>query len=365
MNGTRHVRIAVDAMGSDVGPEVVVEGAALAAHEAGDRLQVVLVGDDAPIWRALAEQEQEVLPIFVVHASQYVEMGEKAPRTFRNKPQSSIAVCADLVRHGRADALVSTGNTGAVVTTALLSLGRMSGIKRPAIASMFPTRGGPCVILDVGANADVRPLHLYQFAVMGRLYAQLVLGIATPRVGLLNIGEEPTKGNALTQSAHRLLADAAGELNFVGNVEGRDIFDGKADVVVCDGFTGNVILKLAESILTVGGGMIRQVVRRRWSTTLGALLMKPALADMKRRMDYQTYGGALLLGTRGICVIGHGRSSARAIANAIAVAARSVRSGLEDAISRAVEGEGAARMQVVASGEPDGKTACIAPGARV
>ncbi len=365
MSAARSVRVALDAMGSDIGPQVVVAGAAIAASQAGDRLQVVLVGDEGPIWAALSDLGAETLPIFVVHASQQVEMGEKAPQTFRSKPQSSIAVCADLVRRGRADALVSTGNTGAVVTTALLSLGRLSGIKRPAIASMFPTRGGPCVILDVGANADVRPLHLYQFAMMGRLYAQLVLDIAEPRVGLLNIGEEPTKGNALTQAAHRLLADAGGELNFAGNVEGRDIFDGKADVVVCDGFTGNVILKLAESILTVGGGMIRQEVRRRWSTTLGALLMKPALADMKRRMDYETYGGALLLGTRGICVIGHGRSSARAIANAIAVAARSVRSGLEDAIGRAVEAQGAAHLQVVAGGEAAGKTACIAPGPRV
>jgi len=350
MNAARSVRIAVDAMGSDVGPQIVAEGAAIAASQAGDRLQIVLVGDEAPIWSALADLEPDALPLFVVHASQHVEMGEKAPQTFRRKPQSSIAVCADLVRRGRADALVSTGNTGAVVTTALLSLGRLSGIKRPAIASMFPTRSGPCVILDVGANADVRPLHLYQFAVMGRLYAQLVLGIDEPRVGLLNIGEEPTKGNALTQAAHSLLADAGGGLNFVGNVEGRDIFDGKADVVVCDGFTGNVILKLAESILTVGGGMIRQAVRRRWSTALGGLLIKPALVDLMRHLDYETYGGALLLGTRGICVIGHGRSSALAIANAIAVAARSVRSGLEDAIGQAVELEGATRPQVVAGG---------------
>jgi phosphate acyltransferase len=351
MNGTRSVRVAVDAMGSDEGPQVVVAGAVMAARESGDRVQVVLVGDESPIWSALTDQLPGALPIFVVHAPQQVEMGEKAPQTYRSKPQSSIAVCADLVHRGRADALVSTGNTGAVVTTALLTLGRMSGIKRPAIASMFPTRGGPCVILDVGANADVRPLHLYQFAVMGRLYAQLVLGIEAPRVGLLNIGEEPTKGNALTQSAHRLLADAADGLNFVGNVEGRDIFDGKADVVVCDGFTGNVILKLAESILTVGGGMISQAVRRRWSTTLGALLIKPALVDLKRHMDYETYGGALLLGTRGICVIGHGRSSARAIANAIAVAARSVRSELEEAINRAVEAEGATQLQVLAGAE--------------
>lgn len=356
MNASRHVRVAVDAMGSDEGPEVVVAGAVVAARERGDRLQIVLVGDEAPVWAALDAESASGLPIFVVHASQQVEMGEKAPQTFRSKPHSSIAVCADLVRRGRVDAMISTGNTGAVVTTALLSLGRMHGIKRPAIASMFPTRGGPCVILDVGANADVRPLHLYQFAVMGRLYAQRVLEIASPRVGLLNIGEEPSKGNALTQAAHQLLAGARDGLNFVGNVEGRDIFDGKADVVVCDGFTGNVVLKMAESILTVGGSMVRQEVRRRWLTSIGGLLMKPALADLKRRLNYETYGGALLLGTRGICVIGHGRSSPRAIANAIDVGARSVRSRLEEAIGQAIEAEGAP-LRVVAPVQAAGSAA--------
>ncbi len=350
MNGSPRVRVAVDAMGSDDGPEVVVAGAVVAARELGDRLQIVLVGDEAPVWAALETAAPAALPIFVVHAAQQVEMGEKAPQAYRSKPQSSIAVCADLLRRGRVDALVSTGNTGAVVTTALLSLGRMHGIKRPAIASIFPTRVGPCVILDVGANADVRPLHLYQFAVMGRLYAQRVLGIESPRVGLLNIGEEPTKGNALAQAAHQLLAGSRAELNFVGNVEGRDIFEGKADVVVCDGFTGNVILKLAESILTVGGQIVKEEVRRRWLTVVGALLMKPALAEMKHRMNYETYGGALLLGTRGICVIGHGRSSPRAIARAIDVAARSVRSRLEDAISQAVEARAAAPLEIVAGG---------------
>ena len=351
MNGSPRVRVAVDAMGSDDGPEVVVAGVVVAARELGDRLQIVLVGDEAPVWAALGREAPAALPIFVVHAPQQVEMGEKAPQTFRSKPQSSIAVCADLLRRGRVDALVSTGNTGAVVTTALLSLGRMHGIKRPGLASMFPTRGGPCVILDVGANADVRPLHLYQFAVMGRLYAQRVLGIESPRVGLLNIGEEPGKGNALTQAAHQLLAGARAELNFVGNVEGRDLFDGKADVVVCDGFTGNVILKLAESILTVGGRMIKEEVRRRWLTTVGALLMKPALADIKHRLNYESYGGALLLGTRGICVIGHGSSSPRAIATAIDVAARSVRGRLEDAIGQAIEARVATPLEVATGGD--------------
>ncbi len=351
MNDQRTIRIALDAMGSDVGPDVVVQGAVAAARHMGDRLQIILVGDERPIWRALEKEDAGLLPIFVVHAPQRVEMGEKAQRAFRTKPNSSIAVCADLVRSGRAEALVSAGNTGAVVTTSLLSLGRMRGIKRPAIASMFPTSEGPCVILDVGANADVRPIHLFQFAVMGRMYAHLVLGIDNPRVGLLNIGEEPGKGNALSQAAHRMLADARDELHFIGNVEGRDIFEGRADVVVCDGFTGNVILKLAESIVSVGSRMIRREMRRQWPAMAGALLMKPTLRGLMHRLNYEEYGGALLLGTRGICVIGHGRSTARAIRNAVAVASRSVRSGLEAAITRAVESTSAPPLKAAVGGD--------------
>jgi glycerol-3-phosphate acyltransferase PlsX len=212
----------------------------------------------------------------------------------------------------------------------------MRGIQRPAIASMVPTAQGLCVMLDVGANADCKPLHLYQFALMGQIYARLVLKIAQPRVGLLNIGEEASKGNALAQGAHRLLAQAPESLGFIGNVEGRDIFEGKADVVVCDGFTGNVILKLAEGIASFGAGVVREEIRRGTGVKLGALLMRPALRRLKRRLNYEEYGGALLLGTRGVCVIGHGRSSARALRNAIEVAARSIRSDLEQAIWRAV-----------------------------
>lgn len=335
----RRVRVAVDAMGGDVGPEVVVRGAIAATRAVGNALEVILVGDEPAIWDALRSEVASPLPLFVAHARGIVEMGEKAREALRSKPNSSIAICTNLVRTGRAEALVSMGNTGAVVTTSLLNLGRMQGIKRPAIASMLPTALGSCIILDVGANADSKPLHLYQFALMGRMYAKLVLGIANPRVGLLNIGEEPSKGNALTQAAHQLLARSRERLNFVGNVEGRDIFEGKADVVVCDGFTGNVILKLAESITTVGGRMVKQEIRRRWLAMFGALLMRPAISGLRESLDYEAYGGALLLGTRGVCVIGHGRSSSRAICKAIEVAARSIRSNLEEAIHQVVEAE--------------------------
>lgn len=331
------VRIAVDAMGSDSGPEVVVRGAVSAARAAGDDLDVILVGNEGAIWDVLEGARARALPIFVSHAGQQVEMGEKAPRAFRRKRDSSIAVCAALVRAGRADALVSAGNTAAVVTTVLLSLGRTRGVARPAIATVMPTPQGPCVILDVGANADCKPSHLYQFAQMGRIYAERALGISAPRVGLLNIGQEPGKGNAVTQAAYQLLDASRERLGFIGNVEGRDIFAGRADVVVCDGFTGNVVLKLIESIAGAARRMFREEIKRNPLYGIGALLMRPAVAGVVNRMNYEEHGGALLLGTRGVSVIGHGHSSPRAIRNAILMAARSVRGDLEAAVLAAME----------------------------
>ena len=336
-HGKRRVRIAVDAMGGDSGPRVVVAGAAEAVRRQPEQLEILLVGDEPLVWEALREAAPEPLPLYVAHAPAAVAMGEKAERAFRRKPDSSIAVCATLVKEGRADALVSMGNTGAVVTTSLLSMGRMRGIKRPAIASVVPTAVGSCVILDVGANADCKPLHLYQFALMGRIYAQLVLGVEHPRVGLLNIGEEPSKGNALSQAAYQLMDQSRDELGFIGNVEGRDVFGGGTDVVVCDGFTGNVILKFIESIVSVGGQIIKKEIRAHLPAMAGALLMRPAIKGIKQRLNYEEYGGALLLGTRGVCVIGHGRSSSRAIQRAIEVAARTIRGNLEDAIVRVIE----------------------------
>lgn len=332
-------RIAVDAMGGDHGPAVVVRGAVEALLARDDEFEILLVGDERRIWAELAALDPGPLPLFVVHAHEEIEMGEKAPRALREKRGSSIAVCSALVNAGRAQALVSAGNTGAVVATSLLDLGRIPGIHRPAIATMIPTQQGQCVILDVGANADCKPFHLYQFAHMGRAYAQLLLGIESPRVGLLNIGEEPTKGSALAQAAYQLLDRAGSELNFVGNVEGRDILGGKADVVVCDGFTGNVILKLAGSLAGFGSRLLAREVRRNPYLLLGALMMKPALAGFKKRLNYEEYGGALLLGTRGISVICHGKSSPRAMSNAVRVALRSVRRDLEGEISRSLEGQ--------------------------
>lgn len=332
----RRTRIAVDAMGSDTGPSVIVRGAIEALEAAGQELCILLVGDEPAIWHELRAQGAGPLPLFVIHARQQVEMGEQARRAFRDKPESSIAVCVGLVREGRADAMVSTGNTGAVVTTALLNLGRMRGVERPAIATIIPTAQGRCVVLDGGANADCRPSHLYQFAHMGRIYAEHALGVPNPRVGLLNIGEEPCKGNAVTQAAYQLLDSARDSVNFIGNVEGRDILAGRADVVVCDGFTGNVILKLAESLASVGKQMISEEVKRNPFYSLAALAMKPVFSGVARRMNYEEYGGALLLGTRGVCVIGHGRSTPRAIRNAILTGLRSARTNPESLLWQAL-----------------------------
>jgi len=350
MTGRRRIRIAVDAMGGDAGPSVIIRGAIEALRDAADPFEVLLVGDEPTIWRVLGDLGARGLPLFVVHAPEQVDMGEKAPRALRGKRASSIAICAALVGGGRAEALLSAGNTGAVVATSLLHLGRMPGILRPAIATLVPTSRGQCVILDVGANADCKPIHLYQFAHMGRIYANLVMGIAEPRVGLLNIGEEPTKGSALAQAAYQLMDQSRAALNFVGNVEGRDIFAGSAEVVVCDGFTGNVILKLAGSLAEIGSRMIRQEVNRSAPIRLGALLMKPALAGMKRRFNYEEYGGALLLGTRGVSVICHGRSSPRAIGNAIRMAVRTIRGDLEGAISRVLAAQDSSASLVVVGG---------------
>jgi glycerol-3-phosphate acyltransferase PlsX len=339
----RRVRIAVDAMGGDFGPEVIIRGAVEALRSGDGNFEILLAGDEPAVWEILARLNPGALPIFSVHAEERVEMEEKAPKALRGKPRSSIAVCTSLVGRQRAEALVSAGNTGAVVAASLLNLGRMPGIQRPAIATTIPTPQGQCVMLDVGANADCKPLHLFQFAHMGRIFANLVLGIDKPRVGLLNIGEEPGKGSALAQASHQLLAADRDRLNFVGNVEGRDIFAGRADVVVCDGFTGNVILKLAGSIEAVGTQMASHAMKRSPLVRLGALLMKPALADLKRRFNYEEYGGALLLGTRGTSVICHGRSSPRAIRNAI----RATRGDLEGTIARVLTQQDSATLSMV------------------
>ncbi|MGH7363188.1 MAG: phosphate acyltransferase PlsX [Candidatus Methylomirabilales bacterium] len=323
------VCVALDAMGGDAGPAVNVEGAVAAARELG--LGVILVGVQEEIRRHLDRHDLRGLPIKVRHASEVVEMEESPSTALRKKKDSSIRVAVDLVRSGDADAVVSAGNTGAVMAITLVVLGPLAGVERPAIAAALPTLAGHAILLDVGANVDCKPRHLVQFAIMGNVYARQVLGKARPRVGLLSIGEEETKGNELTKEAFRALEEEPG-IEFIGNVEGVDVFKGYADVVVCDGFTGNVALKIGESVAETIMALVREEVTADLRSRAGALLLKPAFRRLQRRLDYSEVGGAPLLGVNGITIISHGRSSAKAIRNALRVAGDCVKSRVLDNI---------------------------------
>jgi glycerol-3-phosphate acyltransferase PlsX len=307
--------IAVDAMGGDFAPRAAVQGAFLAAVE--DGVEVLLVGDRERVGQELDRIGVARDRLELVHAEEVVGMDEAAT-VVRKKRRSSLAVCAELVRDGRAEAMVTAGNTGAAMVAAKLVIGALAGVDRPALAAVFPNRRGRTVVLDVGANVDSRPEHLCQFAVMGHFYAQEVIGTTRPRIGLLSVGEEFQKGSEVTRDAHRAL-DGLG-LNFVGNVEGRDVFNGRADVVVCDGFVGNVLLKSSEAMAELVVGMVREELLRTGRTRLGGWLVRPAFANFKRRTDYTEYGAVPLLGVAGGCFIGHGRSNAKALRNAILAA---------------------------------------------
>jgi glycerol-3-phosphate acyltransferase PlsX len=315
------MRITVDAMGGDNAPRAIVEGAFLSVQET-DGLEVALVGPES----VLREEVRRLGPgsgkLEIVDAPDQIAMHEAPAQAVKRKPSSSIVVGMRMQREGKAQAMVSAGNTGAVVAASLLHLGRLPGVSRPAIAAVVPNAAGGSLLLDVGANAQCKPLHLYQFAVMGELYARLLLGRETPRVGLLNVGEESSKGNDMVLEAHRLLSTSS--LNFVGNVEGRGIFEGGVDVIVCDGFVGNVILKFGESVV----GFLVSVMRRELGGStrgrLGAHLLRPVFRHVQRELDYSEYGGAPLLGVNGTCIIAHGISNAKAIKNAIVAAGRLV-----------------------------------------
>jgi glycerol-3-phosphate acyltransferase PlsX len=315
--------IAVDAMGGDFAPRAAVQGAFLAAAE--DGVPVLLVGDRERLGAELDRIGLARDRIEVVHAEETVAMDE-APTSVRRKRRSSLAVCAQLVHDGRAEAMVTAGNTGAAMVAAKLFMGAVPGVDRPALAAVFPNRRGRTLVLDVGANVDSRPEHLRQFAVMGHFYAQEVIGTTRPRIGLLSVGEEFAKGNDVTRDAYRSLA--ATGLNFVGNVEGRDVFNGRVDVVVCDGFVGNVLLKSSEAMAELVVGMVREELMRTSRTRFGGWLVRPAFANFKRRTDYTEYGAVPLLGVGGGCFIGHGRSSAKAMRNAILSAAEFSRADL-------------------------------------
>ena len=308
------LRIAVDAMGGDFAPTAAITGAYRAAVE--DGIAILLVGDEAVIAPKLADLGPESQSIEVVHAAESVGMDEPATTPIRKKPQSSIRICGELVREGRAQAMVTAGNTGATLIVAKMIIGAIEGVDRPALAAVLPNARGRTVLLDVGANIDSKPSHLRQFAVMGSFFAQEILGTETPRVGLMSIGEEESKGTDLTRTVFQEMQKTS-RFDFVGNVEGRDVFNGSVDVVVCDGFVGNAILKSAESMARMVATMIRQEIGTSWRNRLGYALARPALDNFARRVDYREYGGAPLLGIEGGCFIGHGRSNPKAIRNSI------------------------------------------------
>jgi phosphate acyltransferase len=305
--------IAVDAMGGDHAPRSAVEGAVCAARREG--VGVLLVGDERTVERELAVIGRGNADVEVVHAEQVVTMADPATAPIRQKKLSSLRICADLVASGRARAMVTAGNTGAAMIVAKMVIGTIPGVDRPALAAVVPNDGGRTVLLDVGANVDTKPSQLREFAVMGHFYAQEVLGRPSPRVGLLSIGEEEGKGTDRTREVFKVLKTTG--LNFVGNVEGRDVFNGTTDVVVCDGFVGNVLLKGAEALALLLGRMLREELANDARTRLGYLMARPAFDALRRRTDYREYGAAPLLGVDAGCFIGHGRSNARAIESSI------------------------------------------------
>lgn len=312
--------IAIDAMGGDLAPQPVVDGALAAARHFD--LGVRLVGPHERLEAELARHpDADRARVAVVDAPDVVGMGEAPASALRRKPQASIRVAADLVASGQAAALFSAGNTGATVMAAHAAFGLLPGVGRPALAATVPTRtGAPAALLDVGASVECRPAHLVQFAIMGSVYARLAFGLDRPRVGLLSIGEEATKGNELTREAHQLLK--ATPLAFIGNVEARDVYSGRADVIVCDGFTGNVALKVSEGLAEVMEALLADELTSTVTARVGSLITRRALRRFKRRVDYSEYGGAPLVGVAGGVIVGHGRSSAKAVRNAVAMAYR-------------------------------------------
>ncbi len=329
------MRIALDAMGGDLGPELPIRGA-LAAITDRDDLEVVLLGPRDLLERQIAEiagsDSRVSLRLGVEHAPETVSMDESPVEAVRKKKNSTIMVGFDLVRNGAADAVVSAGNSGATMAAAIRKLGRLPGISRPGITSFFPTLKKPVMIMDIGANVDCRPKHLLQFAIMASSCSRLLCHIDSPRVGLLSIGEETGKGNALVKETHALLS--ASGMNFIGNVEGRDVYRGDVDVIVCDGFVGNISLKISEGLAEAAMQMLKTEIMKTLRAKIGYLLIRKAFRSFRKRVDYAEYGGAPLLGINGTGIICHGTSNAVALRNAIYVAADMVRHQVNESIIR-------------------------------
>jgi glycerol-3-phosphate acyltransferase PlsX len=329
------MKIIVDAMGGDHAPRVVVEGAVAAVKEYN--AEVVLVGDEPQIKELLKKYNYSGGRISIYHTEEVIEMYEAAATSVRRKRKSSIVVGLNLVKEGVGGAFFSAGNTGAVVCAATLGLGLLPGIERPGISILVPTLKGPSLVIDVGANIDAKPMHLLQYGIMADVYLRHILNNPDPKVGILNIGEEETKGTDFIKETRELFEKS--HLNFIGNVEGKDLFSGKTDVIVCDGFVGNVALKVTESVVaTMMVFLKRQLLASNILGKLGILFLKPSFSRFKKEMDYSEYGGAPLLGVNGVVIIGHGRSNAKAIKNAIRVANEEVERKFNEKIIEALKG---------------------------
>jgi glycerol-3-phosphate acyltransferase PlsX len=325
------MKIAIDAMGGDDGPGTIIDGALVAARHL--QIGLVLAGDRATIERELSRHPgAAALDLRIIDTPEFIGMGEPATTALRRKPRASVRVAADAVSAGEADGMFSAGHTGASVMAALGAFGRLPGVDRPALATIIPTRRQPAVLLDSGATVECRPQHLVQFAVMGVAYARVALECQSPRVGLLSVGEEESKGNDLTRDAHQLLKSAP--INFVGNVEGQHVYAGDVDVIVCDGFTGNVTLKISEGLVDAVEDLLHDELSSTFGTRVGYLLSRQAFRRFRKRVDASEYGGAPLVGLNGLCVVGHGRSSAKAVRNGVAMTARFVSQGLITRLSR-------------------------------
>jgi glycerol-3-phosphate acyltransferase PlsX len=327
------MRIVLDAMGSDTHPEPEIQAAIDAGKLFGD--DIILVGDANVLKPRLKELGGERPPVKLIHAPEVLKMTDKPAENARRKAQNSMAIGMELVKNAEAEAFVTAGNTGGAMATALFQLGRIRGVKRPALTALFPVKGGYCVVIDIGANAECKPEYLQQFAVMGSLYAQKVLRIENPRVGLLSNGEEPGKGNILVKETYPLLESSG--LNFIGNVEGKEIFGGFTDVVVTDGFSGNILLKTSEAVAKFLFEIIKAELTSTTITKIGALLAKPAFLEVRKLLDPAEVGAIPLLGIDGLVFVGHGRSDARALVSAIRVARQAVEVDLLSALRTAIQ----------------------------
>ncbi|MFH0827975.1 MAG: phosphate acyltransferase PlsX [Candidatus Omnitrophota bacterium] len=329
------MKIVVDAMGGDFAPQVIIDGAVMAIKEYA--LDVILVGDESKINALLAKKKYDSQRISVCHASEVIEMHDSPAVSVRRKRNSSMVVGVKLVRDGQGDAFFSAGNTGAEVCAATLTLGLLPGVERPGIATVMPSLKGFFLIIDVGANIDPKPLHLLQYAVMASVYSEHILNKPNSTVGLLNVGEEETKGTEFLKEAHELLSKS--HLNFIGNVEGKHLFAGDCDIIVCDGFVGNVTLKVAESLSEALQAFLKRHILSTPLAMLGGLLLKPTFKKFKKELDYSEYGGAPLLGVNGVAIIGHGRSDAYAIKNAIRAAKEEVEGKFNEKLLEAIKSE--------------------------